>query len=73
MGYSDDVCSAGASSELNMNNMSSENHSSLYAFQAAESYLKFPATASPWSDWLLSHAEAVCAKTMCWGDVRRCV
>ena len=64
------MCTAGASSELNMNNMSSENHSSLYTSQAAESYLRFPATASPCSDWLLCQVEAVHSKTMCWGDVR---
>ena len=40
-------------------NPSNENHSSLYTSQAAEGYLRFPATASPYSDWLLSQAEAV--------------
>ena len=63
----------GASSELNMNNKRSENHGGLYTSQAVESYLRFPTTASPCADWLPCQAEAVCAKTMCWGDVRRCV
>ena len=70
------MCGAGASAELNMNNQSSENsenHISEYTSQAAESFLRFPATASPCADWLPCQAEAVCAKTMCWGDVRRCV
>ena len=59
------MCGAGASSELDMNNMSSKNHSGLYTSQAAENYLRFPATASPFSDWLLCQAEAVNTKTMC--------
>ena len=40
---------------------------SLYGSQAAESYLRFPATASPHSDWLLCQAEAVRAKTLTLG------
>ena len=56
-----------------MNNMSSENHSGLYTSQVTESYLRFPATASPCPDWWPYQAEAVHTKTMCWGDVRRCV
>ena len=67
------MCSAGASGELNKNNMSSENLGSLHTSQAAETYLRFPATASPCCDWLPCQAEAVHVKTMCWGDVRRCV
>ena len=59
------MCGASASSELNMNeSLSNENHSGLYTSQAAESYLRFPATASPCSDWLPCQAEAVCAKTV---------
>ena len=61
------MCGAGASGELNMNNLSSENHSGLYTSQAAESYLRFPTTASPCSDWLLCQAEAVQAKTVTLG------
>ena len=45
------------------NELSNENHSGLYTSQAAESYLRFLATASPCSDWLLCQAEAVQAKT----------
>ena len=47
--------------------MSSENHGILYTSQAAESYLRFPATASPSPDWLPCQAEAVCAKTVTLG------
>ena len=42
-----------------MTNMSNENHGGLYTSQAAESYLRFPATASPCSNWLPCQAEAV--------------
>ena len=42
-----------------MSNISNDNHDSLYTSQAAESYLRFPATASPCSDWLPCEAEAV--------------
>ena len=61
----EDVCSAGASGELNMNNMSSENHNCLYTSQAAGSYLRFPTTASPYADWLPCQADAACTKTVC--------
>ena len=64
------MCSAGASGELNM---SSENHGGLYTSQAAEGYLRFPASASPCADRLSCQAEAVCAKTVCQGHVGRCV
>ena len=47
--------------------MSNKNHSSLYTSQAAESYLRFPATASLCSDWLPCQAEAVKAKTVTLG------
>ena len=50
-----------------MNEMSSENYSGLYTSQAAESYVRFPATASPCSDWLLCQAEAVQAKNVTMG------
>ena len=55
---------------MNMNeitNMSNENHGSLYTSQAAESYLRFPATASPCFDWLPCQTEAVCTKTVTLG------
>ena len=39
--------------------MSNDKHSGLYTSQAAESYLRFPTTASPCSDWLPHQAEAV--------------
>ena len=64
------MCGVGASGELNM---SSENHGGLYTSQAAESYLRFPATASPCADWLPCQAIAACAKTVCRGGVGRCV
>ena len=41
----------------------------LYTSQTAESYLRFPATASPCSDWLLCQAEAVEPKLRPWADV----
>ena len=44
--------------------MNNENHGGLYTSQAAESYLRFPATASPCCDWLPCQAEAVQAKTV---------
>ena len=40
---------------------------SLYTSQAAESYLRFPTTAPPCSDWLPCQAEAVRAKTVTLG------
>ena len=46
---------------------SNDKGSGLYASQAAESYLRFPTTASPCSDWLLCQAEAVQAKTVTLG------
>ena len=39
----------GASGELSMR---SENQGSLYVSQAAESYLRFPTTASAFADWV---------------------
>ena len=51
----------------NMNKISNENHGSLYTSQAVESYLRFPTTASPCSDWLPCQAEAVCATTVTLG------
>ena len=47
--------------------VTNDRHGSLYASQAAESYLRFPTTASPCSDWLLCQAEAVRAKTVTLG------
>ena len=47
--------------------MSNDKQSGLYTSQATESYLKFPTTASPCSDWLLCQAEAVQAKTVTLG------
>ena len=43
------MCGASASGELNM---SSENQGSLYASQSAESYSRFPTTASACADWI---------------------
>ena len=39
--------------------ITNDRHGSLYASQAAESYLRFPATASPCSDWLPCQADNV--------------
>ena len=47
--------------------MLNDKGSGLYTSQAAESYLRFPTTASPCSDWLLCQAEAVRAKTVTLG------
>ena len=47
--------------------IANDKHSSLYASQAAESYLRFPTTASPCSDWLPCQAEVVQAKTVSLG------
>ena len=47
--------------------ITNDRHGSLYASQAAESYLRFPTTASPCSDWLPCEAEAVRAKTVTLG------
>ena len=47
--------------------MTNDKHGGLYTPQAAESYLRFPTTASPCSDWLLCQAEAVQAKTVTLG------
>ena len=43
------MCGARASGKLNMR---SENQGSLYASQAAESYLRFPAAASACAEWV---------------------
>ena len=45
--YSYEVCGAGASGELNMNNLNSEIQGGLYTSQAAESYLRFPPQLHP--------------------------
>ena len=34
-----------------------------------KSYLRFPVQLQPVVDWLRYQAEAVCAKTVCWGVV----
>ena len=47
--------------------MANDKCSGLYASQAAESYLRFPTTYSPCSDWLPCQAEAVQAKTVTLG------
>ena len=47
--------------------MLNDEGSGLYTSQAAESYLRFPATAPPCSDWLPCQAEAVQAKTVTLG------
>ena len=47
--------------------ISNGNHGGLYTSQTAESYLRFPTTASPCSDWLPCQAEAVQAKTVTFG------
>ena len=49
------------------NELSNENHGVFYTSQAAESYLRFFATASPCFDWLPCQAEAVQAKTVTLG------
>ena len=46
-------------------NVRSENHGSLYTYQAAESYLRFPTTAAACAAWLLCQDEAVHVKTVC--------
>ena len=68
------MCGASASGELNMR---SENQGGLYASQAAESYLRFPAAASACADWVsawATHESALrlnlcvpklCAKEVC--------
>ena len=55
------------SGELNISELTNDKGGSLYTSQAAESYLRFPATASPCSDWLPCQAEAVQAKTVTLG------
>ena len=42
-----------------MKEITNDKQGSLYTSQAAESYLRFPTTASPCSDWLPCQAEAV--------------
>ena len=49
--------------------MSSENQGGLYTSQAADRYLRFPATVSACAGWLPCQAEAVHAKTVCSGDL----
>ena len=68
------MCSESASGELNVR---SENQGGLYASQAAESYLRFPTTASACADWFsawVMHESALrlnlcmpklCAEEMC--------
>ena len=45
--------------QVNMTEHVNDKGSSLYTSQAAESYLRFPTTAPPCSDWLPCQAEAV--------------